>query len=55
MLNTGGGGEGGGSEKFKIINKRGRRDLIKRVGGLENIVNTKKWGWDGQLARDFKK
>ena len=37
-----------GSEKFKIIDKRG--DLIKQKGGgSENIINTNKWGWDGQL------
>ena len=40
----------GGLEKFKIINKRGGggEDLIKQQGS-ENIMNTNKWGWDGQL------
>ena len=39
---------GGGSEKFKIINKWG---VPLKVGGrgVENIINPNKWEWHGQL------
>ena len=47
-----GGGGGCGSENLKIINKR--RGLIKRRA-WENMINTNKWGWDGQLELAISK
>ena len=40
-----------GSEKFKIINKRG--GLIK--WGVGKYNNTNKWAWDGQLELAISK
>ena len=45
-------GGGCGSENLKIINKR--RGLIKRRAS-ENMINTNKWGWDGQLELAISK